>query len=257
MSTIFKDIDIKNWEKNSLNNVLGICGFFPAYVNYLFVRDKNKVLIIGDYKGRDYNFLKRFGKDITVFDINLQSNIEIEDQVIGDANNDLPFESKCFDAVVVFDVIEHLLNDGNFLLEVRRILKEDGTLSFAAPFLNDYADFHLRIHSDSTVKRLLGVSGFRITDFVYRGAFLYLNNLLGFVDGAFIKLISLFSKKDAVVLRLRVNEFITNKILVPIGKRKVGKFLSRYIKGYYGCFVRAIKGEFLNINEINISKFKG
>jgi SAM-dependent methyltransferase len=139
-------------------------------------------MIVGDYGGRDYNFLKKFDKSITVIDISKQSNINSDDQIIGDINKNLPFESESFDAVVAFEVIEHLINDSSFLLEVKRILKSDGVFSVSVPFYNDYADFHLRIHSDFTIRRLIAACGFKVDDFIHRGVFLYLNNVIGFID---------------------------------------------------------------------------
>jgi SAM-dependent methyltransferase len=256
MSTIFRDIDIDNWEKKSLSTVLGICGFFPAYVNYLFIGSSRKILIIGDSGGRDYNFIKKFDKTITVFDITMQSNVELKDQIIGDANIKLPFKSKSFDAVVAFEVIEHLKNDAHFLLEIRRILKDDGIFSISVPFLNDYRDFHIRIHTDLTIKRLLVVHGFKIEDFIYRGAFLFLNNLIGFLDGIFIKIAHLLLKKNPVIMRLMINELFTKNILIPIGRTKAGKFLSKYVRSYYGGFIKATKSDFFDINKTNIIEFR-
>jgi len=50
----------------------------------------------------------------------------------------LPFKDESFDAVVSFDVIEHVQDDLKFLREIKRVLKRGGKLLLETPNRNDY-----------------------------------------------------------------------------------------------------------------------
>ena len=63
----------------------------------------------------------------------------IPDLVIADANQPLPFGSQTFDAVVMAEVLEHLPQDFQALKEVRRVVKENGTLVLTVPYYHDPA----------------------------------------------------------------------------------------------------------------------
>ena len=54
--------------------------------------------------------------------------------VYGDARA-LPFDSETFDAVLLFDVLEHLEAPEAALSEIARVLRHDGVLFIAVPFL--------------------------------------------------------------------------------------------------------------------------
>ena len=54
--------------------------------------------------------------------------------VYGDARA-LPFDSETFDAVLLFDVLEHLEAPAAALSEIARVLRHDGALFIAVPFL--------------------------------------------------------------------------------------------------------------------------
>ena len=76
--------------------------------------------------------------------------------VLGTAEK-LPFKNKSFDVIVSFETIEHLKNPGKFILEVKRVLKDNGTLIVSTPnksvfsphlqkpLINDHIqEFHLQ-----------------------------------------------------------------------------------------------------------------
>jgi len=70
-------------------------------------------------------------------------------------------------------VIEHLFEDHAALQEINRILKDDGTLVVTVPYFSNVQDapeYHVRVHSPKTIKRLLQHSGFAIKEHFFRGA---------------------------------------------------------------------------------------
>ncbi|MBT4482933.1 MAG: class I SAM-dependent methyltransferase, partial [Candidatus Latescibacteria bacterium] len=49
----------------------------------------------------------------------------------------IPAENKYFDGVVAFQVFEHVFNPEDFLIELRRVLKQGGKLLMTIPFVWD------------------------------------------------------------------------------------------------------------------------
>ncbi len=139
------------------------------------VGEKQRVLLIGDGGGRDYFFLRQTGKEVVAVDVALQPNIP--NLLLADPCEGLPFASKSFDAVVMADVLEHLVNDFEALRNVRAVLKDDGYLVLAVPFYNDSTPTHVRIHSPTSLRRLLAAAGFEVVDYVERGGLINFERL--------------------------------------------------------------------------------
>lgn len=79
-----------------------------------------------------------------------------------------PVESATYDAVLAINVLEHIFNYQNILGESFRILKENGTLVVAVPFLiqvhpspNDYWRY-----TEQTLRLLLESAGFKKIDVI-------------------------------------------------------------------------------------------
>jgi SAM-dependent methyltransferase len=92
----------------------------------------------------------------------------------------LPFKDECFDAVVSFDVIEHVEDDLNFLLEIKRVMKKGAKLLLETPNVNRLSNklkgivrpieyplvvgdscIHIREYSKSGLENLMKDVGFR------------------------------------------------------------------------------------------------
>lgn len=229
------------------NNITGY-----EYANFVkkSVRDKKSVLIVGDAGGRDYHLLKAEGKKVTVIDISPQKTIK--KLIVSDITKPIPFRNESFDAVVMCEVIEHLFEDYFALQQIRNILKEDGYLILSVPFYHDKCEFHVRIHSPLTIKRLLEYSGFEIIEFVEKGGgiatldkmriFVFLKHFanyiyfLAFKKTFYRKLVSLATKIDW-----------------KIGLRK--NSIHKWSK-HYGAFIKCTKGKFIDLSKDSIPYFK-
>ena len=84
------------------------------------------------------------------------------------------FSKGFFDLVTAWEVIEHLEDPGEFLQNVKRILKKDGTLALSCPNwnspwektttdINRRPPFHLNYFTEKTLPKLLKKHGFKIT----------------------------------------------------------------------------------------------
>lgn len=144
-----------------------VTGYEYALAVETLVGDAQRVLLIGDGGGRDYFWLTHHGKDVTVLDITPQP--VIPRLLLGDVTRGLPFRDSSFDAIVMAEVIEHLFEDVEALREVRRVLTENGVLVITVPFGNDAPDYHVRVHTDKTISRLLRYGGFKVDRMIYKG----------------------------------------------------------------------------------------
>jgi SAM-dependent methyltransferase len=145
-------------------------GFIPAMAIANFLRDKTKILIIGDFTKRDYNVLTALNKDVSVLDIVPINGIK--QFYLQSITEKTPFDNQSFDGIVIAEVLEHLFEDHLALNEINRILKNDGTLVVTVPYLSNVQDepeYHVRVHSKKTITRLLNYTGFSIIEHFYRG----------------------------------------------------------------------------------------
>lgn len=145
-------------------------GFIPALAIAHFLENKEKILVIGDYSKRDYLMLKNLQKEVFLIDIVSINGVEnFTQQSITEKTS---FPDAFFDGIVLAEVIEHLFEDKNALEEIHRILKPDGTLIITVPYFSneqDAPEYHVRVHSQKTIRRLLEYTGFKIEDHFFRG----------------------------------------------------------------------------------------
>jgi ubiquinone/menaquinone biosynthesis C-methylase UbiE len=157
---------------------------------------KGKVLDIGCGAGGMSRAIKFYRPDLEVFGVDVSKSSISQAQrnsggvkfSLGDIYK-LPFKSEEFDAVVVFDVLEHLDKPSAALEEVSRVLKKGGVFSLQTPIegnifsihglaeamfgftpLRDYGG-HIQQFKFSQVKALLEKSHFTIDGKKYFGHF--------------------------------------------------------------------------------------
>lgn len=215
-----------------------------------FVETKDRVLVIGDAGGRDSYFLCISGKQVVVLDIAPQA---LPSMVLGDVSAGLPFFDASFDAVVMAEVIEHLIDDIAALWEIRRVLKDDGILALTVPFFHDDADYHVRVHSPLSIKRLLAACGFRVLEYVERGG--------GFAEllhsrWLFRMALHLSSFLVFSVSRRTVYEPV-NRVLAAVDEyfgRHEYSLWHRWSQ-HYGAMLKCCKGPVINYQAINRAVF--
>ena len=217
------------------SNFVNIGGAFEA--NYIVWRlleqgdvKKGKVLIVGVFGGRDYYGLLLRGYDVYGFDlVNLPGFHKLD---IGNVEDGLPYSNEEFDAVIMGEIIEHLKYDANALENIRRILKKEGVLVVTVPFLNDIPEYHIRVYTKDSCRRILEACGFEVLKIVERPAICripfwinWLHHLIGW-------------------LSLKVFRILPHKILLPLWANiefKVGQIsnpvrrFSSAFGGYYLC----------------------
>ncbi|MCF7870427.1 MAG: class I SAM-dependent methyltransferase [Candidatus Omnitrophica bacterium] len=174
-----------------------ICLGGASEVQYQIARliapDKKKILIIGIFGGRDYYYMKTLGKEVYAFD--LFKNNEFDNLQVGNVEKGLPYPDSFFDAVILGEVIEHLVYDYDALLNIRRVLKNDGVLILSIPFLNDSEPTHIRIYNKIIIKRFLSIVGFSVDNILERPNLFYCPKLVNFLHHSINFLLFIFLHK--------------------------------------------------------------
>lgn len=108
----------------------------------------SRVLEIGCGAGQFIRAIKKIRPEINAFGCDIsQSAIEQALKRGGGVEykpNDesgLPYADDSFEAILIFDVLEHAANPARLLLEVHRVLKKDGTFYCFVPCEGDYLSF--------------------------------------------------------------------------------------------------------------------
>jgi len=93
-------------------------------------------------------------------------------------------QEKQFDAVGVFDVIEHIMQDRDTLMKCGNLLKKNGVLFITVPArpelwsVYDIISGHKRRYTKSSLKQVVTASGFRIMRVSYFGFFQYIPHIV-------------------------------------------------------------------------------
>jgi len=142
------------------------------------IETKGKILDVGCATGHFLEICKERGWDVTGVELT-KSAVEhcrkIGLNVIDKKLHEAEFEEKSFDAITLWDALEHIPKPKEILKEVRKLLKDGGVLlvmvpnggSLAARILqekcNMFSGFaHINIFNPTTLKRVLLESGFEV-----------------------------------------------------------------------------------------------
>ncbi|MDE2059877.1 MAG: class I SAM-dependent methyltransferase [candidate division NC10 bacterium] len=137
-----------------------------------------KHLEVGYSKGGFADSLSKIGWDCTGLDLNAHDQAVIK-TIECDLNEGFPVEAEEFDLVTAGEVIEHMLDEGAFLDECRRVLRKGGTLVVTTPNLSYslnrlrvligktplfvYAPYHYHFHTRQTLVGLMEKHEFSVT----------------------------------------------------------------------------------------------
>jgi len=135
-----------------------------------------RVLDLGCGTGTLFEFLEGWGQ-VTGLELSRDALILARSQsdvpVVRATTDAIPFRENSFSLIAVFDCLEHLREDQNALLQVRKLLRPDGVLIISVPafrFLASWRDIqlnHMRRYSRARLKNLVESSGFNIDNIVY------------------------------------------------------------------------------------------
>ncbi|MGB9879386.1 MAG: class I SAM-dependent methyltransferase [Anaerolineae bacterium] len=199
--------------------------------------DAQVILNIGPSWGRDFYTLTEAGKWIVNMDIAPQRHLP--GMVQGDATRGFPFPSRFFDAVIMAEVLEHLVEDWIALKEAYRVLKDNGNLIITVPLYSDQPLYHVRIHSPTSILRLLAATGFSAQRIIYRGGWVRFPRFVHAVR----RFLALFELDKAWYSTLVAMD------------RWCGKqpWFQNLAKGVY---ISALKGEPLDWRSVNVKEFQ-
>ena len=170
----------KKWfAKNNITVLDWGCG--KCQVSYLLKKRGVEVYSCDVYTTKHVD--SAFGQYTPIADFAKINVIPLEHDYI------LPFKNESFDVVLSFGVLEHVPNDKKSLMEINRILKQDGLFfCFWLPYKYSWRQnlerlqgnlYHDRLYNISKIKKLLNETGYNLIDYWYRDLLPFRGRLLG------------------------------------------------------------------------------
>lgn len=142
-----------------------------------------KILEIGAGTGGNIAMLEQFGEVQAVEMSDLARQIAWEktgrDFLYGYLPNNIPISPETVDLICLFDVLEHVAEDEESLVAVRRLLKPDGKVVLTVPAhqwlwsTHDVDLHHHRRYSRNQLKERIERAGYRIDRLTYTNAALF------------------------------------------------------------------------------------
>ena len=176
-----KDVKLKMTGERVVPHDIRTIEEHTQYLRHLFVYEHVKGLInpsdsvleIGFGEGYGTRMIADKCSDIVGIDI-MQDTVDYANEKYGDdkckfqwyEGKTIPYDAGHFDVVISFQVIEHIVDDTNFVAEIYRVLKNNGRCFIATPNgetrlkpnQKPWNRFHIREYSDKQLAAVLGKS---------------------------------------------------------------------------------------------------
>jgi len=164
--------------------------------------DAADLLEIGCGDGSNLPILAHYGtvyaSDLDVEMVGAATSRNVATVAVGSLPNNIPFEDRTFDVIVLLDVLEHLDDEVASLKAISRRLKKDGYLLITAPAyqwlwsgLDDIAE-HKRRYTISRLQKICRDAGFHVQATSYFNTLLFplaaIVRLMGFKSDRELKL---------------------------------------------------------------------
>ena len=144
--------------------------------------DRPRILDVGCGTGGTMGLLEQYG-DVTGIDISPKAMKYCREQgrprlCLADGAQ-LPFAENSFDLVTALDLLEHLEDESTGLVEMRRVLKEDGLLVAVVPaYMFLWSDFdrfagHYRRYAREDLKHRVQAAGLQVAKLSYFNTLLF------------------------------------------------------------------------------------
>lgn len=159
------------------------------------------------------------------FDASEYIGLEIEGRnKIADRQYDgkkFPFKDGEFDSVFTSQVLEHVFNPDEFLLEINRVLKNEGVLLLTVPFIWDEHEqpFDYARYSSFGLRHLLESHGFEIIDH---------RKIMADIRAIF-QMVNAYIYKKTVTRSARLNLLLTLMLMAPFNL--LGELFAKILPG--------------------------
>lgn len=153
-------------------------------------------------------YFSRFGAQTMACDLQ-QNRFGTVDVVLDREARKLPFETGAFDAICLFDVLEHVEDDLVLLGELHRILKDGGLLLLSVPFMYRFHEIphDYRRYTPTGLRSVLTRSGFDVLEVQPMGSAIFVaDTLLRESTSKFLLRGAGFARRLAMKLFLRLRD---------------------------------------------------
>lgn len=133
---------------------------------------RSRILDVGSATGGNTVHLQNLGFEVVSLEF---SNIGVDIQlakgikVVRSDAREIPFQEGSFDAIICLDVLEHILEDTQVIMEMRRVLKREGKFLISVPedpklwSSHDEAVNHFRRYSRGGLLTKVSDTGLNVT----------------------------------------------------------------------------------------------
>lgn len=127
----------------------------------------------------EFGFVKAFEMSEDAISMAKKQTYNFFDIKLGSCPNNIPFERELFDLICMFDVLEHIEEDGETLLALKKLLKENGKIIITVPAYqwlygaHDKLLHHKRRYSFNELRSKIENSGYKIEKLSYFNSILF------------------------------------------------------------------------------------